>query len=59
MLATARLLGMTLGATIVALVFHVAPDNAEPVGLAIATAFALAAAILSGLRRTHRAIPAV
>ena len=28
MLATARLLGMTVGATVVALVFHVAPDRA-------------------------------
>ena len=31
MLAMARLLGMTLGATVVALVFHLAPERAEPI----------------------------
>jgi len=55
MLATARLLGMTVGATIVALVFHLAPDGAEPVGLAIGTGLGLAAAVLSGLRLSRRA----
>ncbi|MFT3974152.1 MAG: MFS transporter [Amaricoccus sp.] len=55
MLATARLLGMTVGASIVALVFHLAPARAEPVGLAIATGLGLAAALLSGLRLSRRA----
>lgn len=55
MLATARLLGMTIGATIVALVFHLAPDTAEPTSLAIATGLAAAAALLSGLRLSRRA----
>lgn len=55
MLATARLLGMTVGATIVALVFHLAPEGAEPVSLGIATGLALAAALLSGLRLSRRA----
>ena len=55
MLAIARLLGMTLGATVVALVFHVAPDRAEPVSLMIATAFAIAAGIISVLRLSRRA----
>jgi MFS transporter, DHA2 family, multidrug resistance protein len=55
MLATARLLGMTVGATIVALAFHLAPAGAEPVSLAVATALAVAAACLSGLRLSRRA----
>ncbi len=55
MLATARLLGMTVGATIVAFVFHVAPAGAEPISLGIATALAVVAAVLSGLRLSKRA----
>lgn len=55
MLATARLLGMTVGATIVALVFLLAPDSAEPLSLAIGTGLALAAALQSGLRLSRRA----
>lgn len=55
MLATARLLGMTIGATVVALVFHLAPNGAEPVSLGIATGLALVAALLSGLRLSRRA----
>ena len=50
MLSLARLLGMTLGATVMALVFHVVPDRAEPVSLLIGTAFAIAAGIMSVLR---------
>lgn len=57
MLATARLLGMTIGATIVALVFHVAPQGPEPVSLGIATGLAVVAALLSGLRLSRRARP--
>ena len=41
---------MTLGATMMALVFHLVPDRAEPVSLLIATAFAIAAGIVSVLR---------
>ena len=55
MLATARLLGMTVGAAIVALVFQLAPEGAEPVSLAIATGLAALAALLSGLRLSGRA----
>ncbi|MBB5223038.1 DHA2 family multidrug resistance protein-like MFS transporter [Amaricoccus macauensis] len=55
MLATARLLGMTIGATVVALVFLLTPERAEPVGLAIGTGLAIAAALLSGLRLSRRA----
>ena len=50
MLSLARLLGMTLGATVMALVFHLVPDRAEPVSLLIGTAFAIAAGIMSVLR---------
>ncbi len=50
MLAAARLLGMTCGATVVALIFHVAPQGAEPVSLGIATGLAVIAGLLSGLR---------
>jgi len=55
MLATARLLGMTGGAAIVAFVFHVAPGKAEPVSLMIGTAFAVLAGILSVLRLSKTA----
>ena len=55
MLAMARLLGMTAGATMTALVFHFVPEEAEPVSLAIATGFAVAAGVVSLLRRPRRA----
>jgi DHA2 family multidrug resistance protein-like MFS transporter len=58
MLAMARLLGMTLGAALIALVFHLAPVRAEPVGLAIAAGFAVTAGVLSLLRLSRRAAPA-
>ncbi|TPE48862.1 MFS transporter [Amaricoccus solimangrovi] len=51
MLAMARLLGMTFGAALTAIVFHAAPDGAERISLAIATGFALAAAAASRARR--------
>ena len=55
MLATARLLGMTLGATVVALVFQVVPERAEH-GRAslIGTVFAIAAGTTSVLRLSRR-----
>ena len=54
MLSLARLLGMTLGATVMALVFHLVPDRAEPVSLMIGTAFAIAAGMVSVLRLSGR-----
>ncbi len=50
MLATARLTGMTIGATLAALVFHLAPGGAEPVELFVATGCAVAAGGASLLR---------
>jgi DHA2 family multidrug resistance protein-like MFS transporter len=44
MLATARLTGMTGGATLAAIVFHAAPRGAEGLDLTIAAGFAIAAA---------------
>jgi len=55
MLALARLTGMTLGATVAGLVFQLLPARAEPVGLMIATGFAIAAGIASGLRLSGKA----
>jgi DHA2 family multidrug resistance protein-like MFS transporter len=57
MLAVARLVGMTAGATVVALVFHLAPERAEPVSLLIATGFAIVAGIISLLRVSKAARP--
>jgi DHA2 family multidrug resistance protein-like MFS transporter len=45
MLATARLTGMTIGATLAAIVFHAAAGAAETIDLAIAAGFAVAAAV--------------
>ena len=50
MLATARMVGLTGGATLAALVFRVAPRNAETVDLFIAVGFATVAALVSFLR---------
>ena len=50
MLATARLLGQTGGATATALVFRLAPHEAEPVGLSIGIGCAVAAAVASLVR---------
>jgi DHA2 family multidrug resistance protein-like MFS transporter len=58
MLALARLFGMTVGATTVALVFHLAPGNAEPVSLMLGTGLAIAAGILSLLRLSRPPRPA-
>ncbi len=56
MLALARLLGMTIGATVTALVFFFLPARAEPVCLMAGTAFAAVAAVasLSRLARANR-----
>ena len=48
--ATARLLGQTLGAGLVALCFHLAPAHAPQVALGLGAAFALAGSIASVLR---------
>ncbi len=59
MLATARLTGMTAGATIAALVFRAAAQDAEHVCLLIAVALAIAAGAVSLSRlKTRAAVPA-
>ena len=50
MLGTARLLGQTLGATLVAMIFNLVPNNSTQACLYLATAFAVVAAIVSSLR---------
>ncbi|MBN9579771.1 MAG: MFS transporter [Alphaproteobacteria bacterium] len=50
MLGTARLLGQTTGAALVALLFSRVPENATTVALMIATGFALAASAVSMAR---------
>jgi DHA2 family multidrug resistance protein-like MFS transporter len=47
MLAVSRLTGMTIGATLAAIVFRLAPASASLVGLSVAAGFALAAAAVS------------
>ncbi|HIY69128.1 MAG TPA: MFS transporter [Candidatus Alistipes intestinigallinarum] len=63
MLATARLVGQTTGAALMALLFHLLPQNSTHAALMIAGSFALAAAVISfarislplpeGLERKH------
>jgi DHA2 family multidrug resistance protein-like MFS transporter len=48
--ATARLLGQTLGAGLVALCFHLAPIHAPQAALWLGCAFALAGSVASVLR---------
>ncbi len=50
MLATARLLGQTTGAALMALLFHVAPQNSTHTALLTAACFALLGAVVSGSR---------
>jgi DHA2 family multidrug resistance protein-like MFS transporter len=47
MLATARLTGLSAGATLAALFFRLAPHNAEPIALLVGAGFAIAAALVS------------
>jgi DHA2 family multidrug resistance protein-like MFS transporter len=54
MLATARLTGMTGGATLAALVFRVAPHDAERVALLIGVALAVAGGFASATRLSKR-----
>jgi DHA2 family multidrug resistance protein-like MFS transporter len=52
MVATARLLGQTTGAALVALCFELAPRHGAPVALLLGAGFAGAAALASFLRTT-------
>ncbi len=58
MQATARLLGQTIGAAVVALVFGVAPHNGPTVVLMIATGISVLAALVSFTRMVERRGPA-
>jgi DHA2 family multidrug resistance protein-like MFS transporter len=53
MLSTARLTGQTLGATLVALIFNMAPHNGTVLSLFVAGGFALAAGCVSLTRLAH------
>jgi DHA2 family multidrug resistance protein-like MFS transporter len=53
MLGTARLMGQTIGAALVALIFNLFADNGTVAALVTAACFAFAAAILSTLRLTR------
>lgn len=63
MLATARLVGQTTGAALMALLFHLVPQNSTHAALMLAGCFAIAAAVVSfsrlslplpeGLTRKH------
>jgi len=54
MLSTARLLGQTLGAAMVAVVFGVVPAHGTTVTLLVGAAFSVAAAGISAVRLTRR-----
>lgn len=63
MLATARLVGQTTGAALMALLFHLVPQNSTHAALMLAGCFAIAAVVVSfsrlslplpeGLTRKH------
>ena len=59
MLGTARLLGQTLGAALVALIFARSGEHGETASLLVATGFALAAAVVSSFRLIDRTSSAV
>lgn len=50
MLATARLVGQTTGAALMALLFHIVPDNSTHTALLLAGGFALTGAVVSFAR---------
>jgi len=50
MLGTARLLGQTIGAALVALIFARSAEHGETISLYVAAGFALAAAVISSVR---------
>ncbi|MGB6451622.1 MAG: hypothetical protein WBE92_12795, partial [Steroidobacteraceae bacterium] len=57
-LGTARLLGQTVGAAGVAILFHTYPQKGSNVALFAAAAIALAAALVSTSRLTVKPAPA-
>ena len=56
MLATARLTGQTTGAALVALLFHIDPENGCHIALLLAGGFALAGSVVS-FSRLSLALP--
>ena len=54
MLATARFVGFTVGSTLAAVMFRVAPGRAETVDLVVAASFAVVATAVSLLRLSKR-----
>jgi DHA2 family multidrug resistance protein-like MFS transporter len=54
MLATARLTGLSAGATLAALFFRVAPQNAEPIALMVGAGFSALAVLISLTRLAKR-----
>jgi MFS transporter, DHA2 family, multidrug resistance protein len=52
MVATARLLGQTMGAAVVALCFEMLPETGAPVALLVGAMFSVVAALVSFLRNT-------
>ena len=57
-LATARLVGLTMGTAAVALIFGLVRTNAEAVELSVAAVLAVLAGLASVARRTRTAAPA-
>ena len=55
MLSTARLVGQTCGAALVALMFNLFADNGTHVALLVASTFAVMAAVVSTLRVSQSA----
>lgn len=47
MLATARLVGQTTGAALMALLFHIVPENSTHTALLLAGGFAVTGAVIS------------
>jgi ABC-type Fe3+-siderophore transport system permease subunit len=54
MLATARLTGLSAGATLAALFFRVAPHHAEPIALMVGAGFSALAVLISLTRLAKR-----
>ena len=57
MLATARLVGQITGAALMALLFHIVPENSTHTALLLAGGFALTGAAAGALRRGIRTVP--
>ena len=56
MLGTARLLGQTIGAALVALIFNLSASNGTVIALLCAAGFAFVAAVMSSLRLTKHVV---